>query len=81
MEHRKYKNTFKCVGNFSISENNNEYSSNFYEIVTFITTANNVYEIFENKLIAMAKNEIEAIGEKNVKYFTHAIISITNNNN
>ena len=80
MEHRKFNNTFKCVGNFSISENSNEYSSNFYEIVTFITTAGNVYEIFENKLIAMAKNEIEAISEKNVKYFSHAVISITNNN-
>tara|TARA_R100000458_G_C8124682_1_gene142128 strand:- start:108 stop:353 length:246 start_codon:yes stop_codon:yes gene_type:complete len=80
MKATKFHNTYKCVGSFTIYKNGKEYDSEYYEIKNLITTADNVYEIFENKLIYMADNEIDAIGEENVKNFTYQIISITNNN-
>ena len=80
MKATKFNNTYKCVGSFTIYKNGKEYDSEYFEIKNIITTADNVYEIFENKLKYMADNEIDAIGEENVKNFTYQIISITNNN-
>jgi len=80
MKATKYHNTYKCVGSFTIYKNGKEYDSEYFEIKNLITTADNVYEIFEDKLKYMADNEIKAIGEENVKNFTYQIISITNNN-
>jgi len=80
MKATKYHNTYKCVGSFTIYKNGKEYDSEYFEIKNLITTADNVYEIFEDKLKYMADNEIKAIGEENVRNFTYQIISITNNN-
>ena len=80
MKATKYHNTYKCVGSFTIYKNGKEYDSEYFQIKNLITTADNVYEIFEDKLKYMADNEIKAIGEENVRNFTYQIISITNNN-
>ena len=80
MKATKYHNTYKCVGSFTIYKNGKEYDCEYYEIINFIMTAGNVYEIFEDKLKYIADNEVKLIGEENVKNFTYQIISITNNN-
>ena len=80
MKATKYNNTYKCIGSFSIYKKDKEYDSEYFEIKNLITTANNVYEIFEDKLKYIAENEVKLIGEDNVKYWSYQIISITNNN-
>jgi hypothetical protein len=80
MEPKKFSNTYKCVGSFSIYKKGKEYDSEYFEIKNLITTADNVFEIFEDKLKYIAKNEVQLIGQDNVDYWSFQITSITNNN-
>jgi hypothetical protein len=80
MEVTKFNNTYKCKGHFTIYKKGKEYDSEYFEIKNIITTTENVYDLFYDKLYFMAQNEITALGEENVKSFVVEVDQIIANN-